>query len=151
MADYYTSRFGDITVRDDEVVFFPEGLLGFGNRKEYALLEDPVQDPFLWLQSLEDPNLAFVLVDPLCFFPDYQARVPKEDVALLKLEDSSEARIFVLVVVSSDPSKITANLKGPLVVNPNKRMGKQMVLMDQQYGTQHVLLEQLSEREKTEC
>ncbi len=149
MATYSTTRFGDLEVRDDDVIQIPEGILGFGSQKRYVLLEDPEQEPFLWLQSLDDPELAFVLVDPLLFFPEYQVKISREEIADLELEEAAEARILAVVVVSEDPGKITANLKGPLILNPRTRRAKQVVLLDEEYGTRHPLLAQLSDRETT--
>lgn len=144
MRKYHTTRFGEIEVREEDVVVVSEGLLGFGAHKRYILLEDPQQEPFLWFQSLDDPALAFVLVDPLCFFPEYRVSVPREEIAGLELSEPSEARILAVVVVSADPTRITANLKGPLILNPRNRLAKQVVLLDERYGTQQPLLAQLS-------
>lgn len=149
MPRYRTTRFGEIEVREDEVIEVPEGLLGFGNQRRYILLEDPEQNPFLWFQSLDDPALAFVLVDPALFFPSYRVAVPREEIANLKLTDVAEARILVVVVVAADPGRITANLKGPLILNPRTRRAKQVVLMEEDYQTQHPLLAQISGRETT--
>jgi flagellar assembly factor FliW len=146
---YHTSRFGELTVDEDrDVIVIPEGVIGFAERKRYVLLEDPDQQPFMWLQSLEEPALAFVTVDPLLFFPDYQVQVPKDDVALLEIEKPEDARVLVIVVVREEASKITANLKGPIVLNPQNRRGKQVVLMDDRYQTQHPLLAQLPETQE---
>ena len=145
LTTYTTSRFGEIQVNEEkDIIVLPEGLIGFAQHKRFVLLEDPEQEPFLWFQSLDDPNLAFVLVDPLLFFPDYKVQVPKEDVALLGIEEPKDARVLVLVVVDEDPAKITANLKGPVVLNPRDLNAKQVVLMDDRYHTQHRLLEQIA-------
>jgi len=141
---YSTSRFGELDVRDDDVITVSEGLLGFGAQKRYVLLEDPEQEPFLWFQSLDDPALAFVLVDPLVFFPDYRVTIPREEITDLELNDATEARILAIVVVSEDPARITANLKGPLVLNPRTRLAKQVVLAAEEYGTRHPLLAQIT-------
>jgi len=144
VTNYPTSRFGELDVRDEDVIRVPEGLLGFGDRKRFVLLEDSEQEPFLWFQSLDDPGLAFVLVDPLIFFPNYRVSIPHEEITELDLTDAAEARILTIVVVSEDPAHITVNLKGPLVLNPRTRCAKQVVLMDEAYGTQHPLLAQLT-------
>lgn len=149
VAIYSTTRFGDLEVRDEDVILVAEGLLGFAACKRYVLLEDPQQEPFLWFQSLDDPALAFVLVDPVLFFSSYRVAIPREEISDLELADPSEARILVVLVVSEDPAKITANLKGPLVLNPRNRRAKQVVLTDEQYGTRHPLLVQLSDPETT--
>ena len=75
VRQFTTSRFGAIEIKETEIIKFPEGLLGFNHLHEYVLLKDPKQEPFLWLQSLEDPNLAFVVVSPFLFFPGYEINV----------------------------------------------------------------------------
>lgn len=149
MSTYPTTRFGELEVRDEDIIQLSDGLLGFGACKHYVLLEDPQQEPFLWLQSLDDPALAFVLVDPLLFFPGYRVAIPREEISDLELGDPSEARILVVLVVTEDPAKITANLKGPLIINPHTRRARQVVLMEEEYGTRHPLLAQLSGQETT--
>jgi flagellar assembly factor FliW len=149
VLSYSTTRFGDLEVRDEDLIVVPEGLLGFASCKRYVLLEDPQQEPFLWFQSLDDPALAFVLVDPQIFFPAYQVAISREEISDLGIEDPAEARILVILVVSEDPARITANLKGPVVLNPRTRQAKQLVLMDEEYGTRHPILAQTPGQETT--
>ena len=154
MKVYPTRRFGNLEVHDEEIVHFPEGLLGFAECKKFLLLEDSEIEPFMWLQSLDSGDLAFVVVDPKVFFPDYHIEVPRSDLSIIEVEKETDARILVLVVLSEDVAKVTANLKGPLVLNPKNRYTKQVVLMDDRYGTQHPLLpqiERIAESEETQC
>jgi flagellar assembly factor FliW len=151
---YSTRRFGNLEVHEEEIVHFPEGLLGFADCKRFLLLEDSEIEPFLWLQSLDNGELAFVVVDPKVFFPDYRIEVPRGDLATIEIENESDARILVLVVLSEDVARITANLKGPLVLNPKNRHTKQVVVMDDRYGTQHLLRPQIqgiAGSQETQC
>lgn len=137
-----TERFGELTVPENELLHFPEGLLGFGDRKEFVLVQEAAYAPFLWLQSADDPHLSFVVVDPLTFVPDYKVEVKPAEVKSLELEDLDKARVLVIVVVRDDPDQITANLQGPLIINPEKGMGKQVVLLTDRYHTRHYILKE---------
>lgn len=147
---YETLQFGRLEIRDEDEVFMAEGLLGFSHCKRFVILEDPAQAPFQWLQSLDNTDLSFVLVDPLLLKADYQIQVPKEEVRELELEDPKDARVFVIVVVPQDVQQVTANLKGPVVINPKNRRAKQVILMDEQYPTRYPFLVEMQKEELKE-
>jgi len=144
---YETLQFGKLEVRDEDVVVMPEGLLGFSHCRRFVILEDPAQAPFQWLQSLDNTDLSFVLIDPLLIKADYQIQVPKEEVRQLELEDPKDARVYVIVVVPQDVREVTANLKGPIVINPKKRRAKQLILTDEQYPARYPFLVELQKEE----
>jgi len=147
---YHTLRFGKLEIREEDVIVIPEGLLGFAQCRRYILLEDPSQAPFQWLQSLDNTDLSFALVDPLVIKPDYQIQVPKEEVECLGIDDPQKARVFVMVVVPKDLSEVTANLRGPIVVNPENRRARQVVLMDDRYPTRYAFLKEIQKEEQAE-
>ncbi len=133
-----TTRFGEKEIAVNEVYFFPEGLLGFGAFKKYFTLENPSGGPFEWLQSVDAPNLAFVVCDPLLFRPEYRIKVKKEDLESIKLEDIADAIIRVILVVPKGrPEQMTANLQGPIVFNKRDMMAKQLVLPGDEYSTRY--------------
>jgi flagellar assembly factor FliW len=144
---YQTLRFGPLQIKDEDILSLPEGMLGFPDCKQYVLLEDPAQAPFQWLQSLDNVDLSFVLVDPLVIKPDYRIQVSEHEVETLELDSAEEARIFVVVSVPENLTQATANLKGPVVINPNKNIGKQLVLMDEQYSTKYLFLQSLPQED----
>ncbi len=137
-----TERFGEIRIPSKEVVNFPEGLLGFAERKRYVFIQEAAYTPFLWMQSADDPYLCFVVVDPLEFMPDYMVEVKPSEVSTLELEKLDQARVLVTVVVREDPNQITANLQGPLIINPVTGIGKQVVLLTDRYHTRHYILQE---------
>ncbi|MBL8878402.1 MAG: flagellar assembly protein FliW [Phycisphaerales bacterium] len=134
-----TVRFGVIEVDDDRLITFPEGLLGFREHKRFALIETAQDAVFFWLQSADDPSLAFVVCDPAAFVPDYEVPVREDDLAELKASDVADSQ--VLVIVNKVDGWLTANLLGPLVVSAGARLGKQFVLSDRRYGTRQRLRE----------
>lgn len=117
---------------------FQEGLLGFPQQRRFALLQTSPEPVFFWMQSLDDPALAFVVCDPLAFVPDYQVPVRRDDVATLQLDDLADCQ--VLVIVNKVNGELTGNLLGPLVVGARSLRAKQLVLSDKRYGTRHRLV-----------
>ena len=137
---YETTRFGLIEVLSSEILVFPEGLLGFNQYHRYILINEPEQAPFLWLQSLDEPDLAFVVIDPFFFFPGYEIGVKSHELTAIQLDDLSQASVLTIVTVPGDPMNITTNLRGPVVINSARKLAKQLVLIDDRYHTKHFLL-----------
>ncbi|NPA14925.1 MAG: flagellar assembly protein FliW [Deferribacteres bacterium] len=135
-----TTRFGEIDVKEDEIIHMVEPILGFPYSKRYVILNHKTGSPFKWLQSVDDAGLAFVIVDPRLFKPDYVVPLEKEDAEKLQIEDEADAEVYVFVVIPEDPKEMSANLKGPLVVNRKKRLAKQIVLIDDSYPLRYKLL-----------
>jgi flagellar assembly factor FliW len=129
-----TARFGELEVDEERVLTFPDGLAGFSGAKRFTLVEVPGNEAFLWLQSLDDPALAFLSTIPWPFFPDYEPEVPESDQELLALADPTDALVLCLLTVRRDEGEVTANLLGPLVVNQRTRTGRQVVLADSKHA-----------------
>ena len=136
-----STRFGTIEIPDDHVLTLQKGLLGFEDRTQWVMLDHDIEDsPFKWLQSQEDPDLAFIIIEPSNVVSDYQVEIPKDIMESLELTSLDEAVVFVLVTIPADPTKVTANLLGPVVVNVGKRKGLQLVLNNENYSVCHPLL-----------
>jgi flagellar assembly factor FliW len=136
-----TSRFGEIEIDEGAIVSMPEGMLGFGEIRQYALIQHQEGSPFLWYQSVDEPNLAFLVLDPFTFFPDYQVLLSKEDIDILQSESLGELSVFVVVVIPDNPEHMTANLRGPIVINAEKRIARQIVLTDERYSPHEPIIE----------
>jgi flagellar assembly factor FliW len=133
-----TSRFGRMTVDEERVMTFPRGLLGFPNHNAFALIQTGEENYFFWLQSVDDPNLAFVVTDPAIFFKDYQVPVREETSTELQLTDPSFLQMFVICNKVGD--WLTGNLLGPILVNANNRLATQVVLTEKKWTTRQPLL-----------
>jgi len=133
-----TTRFGRMAVDDERILMFPRGLLGFPDHQRYALIETGEDNYFLWLQSVDEPSLAFVVTDPSIFHKDYQVAVKEETQQELVLTDMGMAQIFV--ICNRVGEWLTGNLQGPLVVNAQNRMGEQVVINDKKWTTRQPLL-----------
>jgi flagellar assembly factor FliW len=134
-----TSRFGTIEVDENRIINFPKGLLGFPRYKQFVLIEPNDEGYFWWLQSVETPDLAFVVTDPSLFVSSY--RVPLKSDQLLELNMSSLEEAQVFVIVNKRDQVLTGNLQGPLVIHIESRTGSQLVLSDKRFTTRVPLVE----------
>jgi len=134
-----TSRFGTVEIDADRMITFATGLLGFGGQTQFALLQPNSDGVFYWLQSLETPELAFVVADPSLFVEGYEVPIRADQMSALGLKSLEEAQ--VLVIVNRYGDTLTGNLQGPLVINVQTRVGEQLVLADQRWSTRHKLVE----------
>lgn len=128
-----TSRFGSISVTEEDILTFPEGMLGFSKIHEYVLVERADDSLFLWLQALKKPTVAFPLLEPQIFELNYKVDLEDEDRKALTLETLAHAKVFSIVTIPSDPTKMTANLKAPIVINLKNRAAKQVILHNLDY------------------
>ncbi len=138
-----TTRFGTLTVDDDRVMTFPHGLLGFPEYTRFALIQTGEENYFFWLQSVDEPALAFVVTDPTIFFKDYEVPVRDETIAELQLTDLGHVQCFV--ICNKVEEWLTGNLLGPIVVNAQNRTGQQVVLTEKKWTTRQPLIQLHSE------
>ena len=123
-----TKRFGTLEVDEDKVLFFPEGIFAFEQYHKYVLLTVKEKTEFYWLQSLEDNDLAFLVVNTALHVPDYVPVVEKEFLNVLETDDISQTECWLIITVPpGKPAEMTANLQGPLLINPKNRKGAQFV------------------------
>jgi flagellar assembly factor FliW len=135
-----TTRFGAMEIEEQLLLHFPKGLLGFPERRDYIIFDHDREVPFKWLQAVDDPELAFVIMDPCLFAPNYRLDVQPQDLQELRVNDLGDLIVFVLVTIPpSDPAQMTANLQGPVLVNAENRWAKQLVLSNSLYHTRHPL------------
>ncbi len=133
-----TTRFGTLTIAPERVINFPKGLLGFEGHTRFCLLQPNDDACFYWLQSLDDPALAFVVTDPTLFVPEFAVPIRDEQAVELKLGRLEDAQVFV--IVNKISNKLTANMQGPLVVNTIGRIAEQFVLAEKKWTTRHEIL-----------
>jgi len=123
-----TSRFGEMIVDADKIITMTTPLLGFPEAKHFVLKPHGEKSPFLWLQSVEDQHLAFVVIPATFLLPEYQPSVPES--VRGELAAAGEERLEILLILTipaGNPQKMTANLLGPLVVNSSKRLARQVL------------------------
>ena len=126
-----STRFGTFEVKDDSVLIFPSGILGFPEWTKYVLLDHDTDAPFKWLQCMEAPELAFVVLDPAYFKLDYQVQIPLDALNEIQKQENDELSVVtILTIPSHDAGAVTANLRGPLIMNHRTRLCKQLVLSE---------------------
>jgi flagellar assembly factor FliW len=144
-----TSRFGPVTLQDDDIISFPEGILGFNDLRKFVLLDDPNDDIFAWLQSSEVPQIAFPVLEPELFSTGYKVALTKHDLESLGIPKGSEEagiRAYTIITIPEDPTQMTANLKAPIVINIAKRTARQIVLQDNQLAIREPIFTKLQSR-----
>jgi flagellar assembly factor FliW len=130
-----TSRFGPLEIDEDCVIHFPEGLLGFSDCRDYIILEHKPDSPFCWMQSIDTPELAFVLSNPFMIKSDYLEALSPDEMKLLPEMDHQNVIILTIATIPpGDARKMTVNLLGPLIINTESRQGRQAVLANSGYS-----------------
>ncbi len=140
-----TTRFGTVDVPAEKIITMSHGLLGFPDKRRFCIFQQKEGSPFFWYQSLDDAALAFVITDPWLFKPDYQVDL---ELAIRAMAwdgkaDQLPLECYVIVTIPRGaPERMTANLMGPVVLNPNTREAVQIVLSNETYSHQYPLLKQ---------
>jgi len=130
-----STKLGPVAIDSERLITFPDGIPGFPMVKQYTLVKNEKGHPFFWLQAVEDPDLAFVVTDPLIFKPDYHPSLPPEELKELGIDHSNSPVVLtILTIPHEDPLNLTANLMAPLVINSKTRKAKQIVLSDPGYS-----------------
>ncbi len=133
-----TERFGDIDVTDDNILCLPSGIIGFPKLNRVLIIDHEENSPFRWLQSADDPELAFVIIDPMVLVKDYPLDKLRD--SLSKGEEPPEnLAVAAITTVPPAPSPITVNLVAPVVFDADKRVGAQVILSDNRFSTRHIL------------
>jgi flagellar assembly factor FliW len=141
-----TSRFGAVRLQDEDIIEFPEGILGFNDLRKFVLLDDPNDEIFAWLQSCEIPQIAFPVLEPELFAQNYPMALTKHDLESLGLQKQEKIRAFTIITIPDDPTQMTANLKAPIVINIEKRIARQIVLQDNNLAIREPIFAKLQSR-----
>jgi len=132
-----TTRFGDIEVDDSNVITVLGGIIGFENYYRFVILDFLKDSQFRWLQSLNDPEVAFVICDPWYFFKDYNFELSDENQNELEIESLDDIIAVAISTIPADITKTTLNLISPIIINLKKMIGKQVILYNSSYSTNH--------------
>lgn len=141
-----TKTNGVVQVQDDKILTFEEGLFGFEDYKKYALI-DSEYEPFIWLQSIENQNLAFLIIDPFLVCSSYEADIDDSSLAKIDVTKPEDVVIMTIVTVPQDGSAITANFQGPLVINKQNKKCLQVILTDNRWTTKVDIVQTLNNKE----
>jgi len=131
-----TTRFGTITIEEEKIISMPFGMLGFPDVRRFVMLQHKEDSPFFWYQSVDDPMLAFVIMSPFLFKPDYNVDVENglKEMSWNEKEKQNNLELYVVVNIPKGvPDKMTANLIGPILINNKIHQAVQMVISDSPY------------------
>jgi flagellar assembly factor FliW len=140
-----TERFGQLKVPDEKLIKMQKPILGFERLSVYCLVEEEEFRPFLWLQSIEDPSVAFIVVNPLVFFPDYRIEVHSNELAELMISRPDRVETYVVVTLPKDATRMSADLQGPVLINTENNRAKQLVLVNSDYRVKHSIFDALED------
>ncbi|MCG8472869.1 MAG: flagellar assembly protein FliW [Desulfobacterales bacterium] len=138
-----TRQFGDVEIDEERIVSMPKGMPGFPGKQRYILLSHEEIDPFLTLQSVDDPDLAFALMDPFLFLKEYPVDVETAVKEMSwQVEKSEELFVYTIINASGDkPEEITANLAGPILIHTGINQGVQLVIPDESFSHKHPIFD----------
>lgn len=140
-----TSRFGTMDVAEKDIIHMAEGLLGFEDLNKYFIVDPSDDTMILWLQSVERPEIAFPILEPKVFRPDYHVRLSANELRTLRLDSVSkgETLVYSILTIPEDPRNMTANLKAPIVINVRESIGRQVVLQENEYSIKCAMYKEL--------
>jgi len=142
-----TNIFGEIEFTEEDIILFETGFFGFEDKKKFLYIPSTDdQFSFNWLQSVEDPNLVFIVTDPFLFVDGYDFEVDEKIVEQLKIDSLDDLSILSIVNVDEDVERTTVNIKAPIVINHNIREGRQVILDEEYSYKYYIFKKELNER-----
>jgi len=130
MQQITTKRFGNIPANEEHFIRFKDGMIGMSVLKQYILVESSSYPLILWLQSCQDPGIAFPVMEPAFFKRDYKIHMTDADKACLKIEEGDRIKFFVVMTIPGNLEDMTVNLKAPVAINLDKGTATQVILQD---------------------
>ncbi len=135
-----TISFGEIEVPESKILTFPEGIPGFPDNRRFVVLSPDEITPFQYLQALDEPPVAFLVISPFLVSPGYEVQLSDSDMENIGSQDVRELTIYAVVTIPEDPQGATVNLSAPVVINEKSRRGRQFILCDSGYSVTQPLL-----------
>lgn len=140
MRKINTRRFGELEVEEQDIIKFADGLPAFEDEHEFVVLPYEEGTPYMFLQSMNTPELAFLMTDPFVFFPDYTFELDDANMDKLGVEDMEDILVCTLISIPAGGiANMTTNLLAPVVINRHTKEARQVVLEKTQYTTKHRL------------
>lgn len=137
-----TRHFGEIEINEDNIINFEEGVLGFESVKEFVIIDNPdAENPFKWLQSVDEPSLAFVIINPFLFINNYEFDIPNKVTKELELDNHEDVIVYSIAVVTEDIKNMTLNLKAPIIINAKNNRSRQIILQKDEYPLKYKIFQ----------
>jgi Uncharacterized protein conserved in bacteria len=137
-----TKYLGELEIEDENILNFPNGILGFEDSNRFVLIDFPNNSIFKFLQDVDNTNISFVLINPWDFFEDYEIDIPDKELDTIDLNPQIEntLEVYSIVTLGNNLKESTANLLAPVIINIKSKIGKQYVLTYTSYSTKHKLI-----------
>lgn len=140
-----TALLGEIEIEQSKIIRFAQGIPGFEQSKSFIMLNPDPELPFSYLQSTDQPDVAFLLTDPFVFFPAYEFELSDQIVEELGINDEKFVQVWSVVSMKDDVRSATLNLLAPVVINSEQMAGCQVILQKTTYTTKHAIAAQSQE------
>ena len=144
-----TKNFGDVEVDEKNIYEFEYGLPGFEDLRKFTIITDDsgeTEAPFCWLQSLESPEISFIMMDVYSIVPDYNPLVYDDDLESIGEIEGDNLLIYNIVVIPQIVSKMSVNLKAPVVINLTTKKGRQVIVKNDDYQIKYYFYEELKKK-----
>lgn len=134
-----TERFGEVSYSQEEILFFPRGIPAFETKHEWILIGSD-ENAVKWLQSLDDGSLALPVTSPDAVQPDYNARIPEDELKLVGSVNPADLALLIVVSIpEAAPWNMTANLRAPILINLKTHKAVQVIALNEEYPIRHVV------------
>ena len=143
--DIKTKHMGIVSVPQEQIIKMPNGLIGFEQYTEYALIESEYK-PFIWMQSTQESSLAFLTIDPFLVCDEYEVDIDDSSLATIDIKSPSDIFVLTIITITEGSKNITANFQGPVIVNKKNHLAMQAISSDNRWTTKYNILAALSER-----
>lgn len=145
-----TKYFDTVEINEEDIITFEKGIPGFEDNRRFVVLHKVEDDnPFKWLQSVDNGEIAFVIINPNVFKDHYEVKISESVSQELDIKDLSDILVYCIVTIPEDISMMTANLKAPVLINAKSNKGCQMILEDERYSFKHSIIEEMKKLQKT--
>ncbi len=141
-----TKTMGLIEISEEQLIKIPAGIFGFEDYTDYALIDCRIK-PFIWLQSLDESALAFLMIDPFIINSDFEVDIDDKELAKIGIKDPSDVLVMAIVTVPNNGSPVTANLRGPVIINKRTHEAMQAILNDPKLTTKFDIVSALAGKE----
>jgi flagellar assembly factor FliW len=139
-----TRHYGEIEIDERQIFEFPEGILGFDYVKRFAIFDShDGKSPFKWMQAVEEPELAFVVIAPVEVFGEYELKIAEQDMEEIGAQKPDDLVVFAIVTIPDDPKNMTVNLQGPIIINPDTGRGRQVISLSDRYSVRHRVMDEI--------
>ncbi len=144
------TRFGEVEYDPQNTIHFPAGMLGFPNLQDFIVMPNKKEGPLFWIQSVDDPDIAFVLTDPSNFFLNYKVVPDEVEKNVLQMKEGDQCYVLTVVTVPAD-QQITINLAAPILFSPKSNKAIQVILESNEYHSKTPLPTSGSADKKTDA